>query len=327
MNIHTNDIGKSRGFIMGIAMIAVMLFHQHFVHDFPLSVLQHTGHWGVDVFLFVSGYGVAHSILSKKNYLSKQEIARFYLRRIIRIFPAIGCFTILRLLAGDIDSLYSGLICALGLNYWYIRYIYVLYALTPFFVYLIAKCSFNPKNFSYCIAGGCALILALILISIGGLMMNNLGFAIARLPVFLCGIHCYMWIGKIYKYNLVDIITAMMLLIISVLLVYKYDNEALFVRYYQYIFLVPAIVLFSSFIYRVKLLFPKFIIRFVEIIGCISLELYICHEYIFGKVVVCCFGYKGLVVAFSCSFIVAYFLHRISLIVGNALKKSLSCRL
>lgn len=51
---------------MGFAMISIMLFHQPFFFDNLFVGFFHLfGYWGVEVFLFVSGFGIVHSL--KKN--------------------------------------------------------------------------------------------------------------------------------------------------------------------------------------------------------------------------------------------------------------------
>ena len=63
-------IARSRTFLMGLAMIVIMLFHNSFgvlgYFALPFSVY---GHWGVDVFIFLSGFGIYHAL--KKNGLKE----------------------------------------------------------------------------------------------------------------------------------------------------------------------------------------------------------------------------------------------------------------
>lgn len=66
-------ISKYRTRIMGCAMIAIMLFHQPFFYSNPLVDFFHLyGFWGVEVFLFVSGFGVVYSL--RKNSLKQYYI-------------------------------------------------------------------------------------------------------------------------------------------------------------------------------------------------------------------------------------------------------------
>lgn len=75
-------ISKYRTRIMGCAMIAIMLFHQPFFYSNPLVDFFHLyGFWGVEVFLFVSGFGVVYS-------LRKNSLKQYYINRFKRLFPA-----------------------------------------------------------------------------------------------------------------------------------------------------------------------------------------------------------------------------------------------
>jgi len=63
---------------MGIAMIAIMLFHQYFTSVFPFNAFHNFGYWGVDVFLFLSGMGLVKS-------LNNNPLKIFYAHRFYRI--------------------------------------------------------------------------------------------------------------------------------------------------------------------------------------------------------------------------------------------------
>ena len=59
-----DHLSKYRSVLMGIAMLSIMLSHQRFVHVFPFNVFESYGHWGVDVFLFLSGMGMVRSLMT-----------------------------------------------------------------------------------------------------------------------------------------------------------------------------------------------------------------------------------------------------------------------
>ena len=63
------DISVHRSAIMGISIIAIILFHQDFVSTFPLNMFNYFGYWGVDVFLLLSGMGLVNTIESLKYLL------------------------------------------------------------------------------------------------------------------------------------------------------------------------------------------------------------------------------------------------------------------
>lgn len=67
------EIESLRMELMGFAIILIMLFH--------LGVLPF-GECGVDIFLFLSGFSMYHSLSRNDN------IVKFYRKRLLRILPA-----------------------------------------------------------------------------------------------------------------------------------------------------------------------------------------------------------------------------------------------
>ncbi|MBQ8047212.1 MAG: acyltransferase family protein [Prevotella sp.] len=80
----TDTIRQHRTGIMGIAMLCIMLFHQSWIWGkvHVLFFLFHVyGHWGVDIFFFVSGFGLYYSLNKNGSALA------FYKRRLLRLLP------------------------------------------------------------------------------------------------------------------------------------------------------------------------------------------------------------------------------------------------
>ena len=61
-------------------MLSIMLFHQYFTSAAPFNLFHHFGYWGVEVFLFLSGMGMVHSI-------EKNSLKVYYKRRLLRLLP------------------------------------------------------------------------------------------------------------------------------------------------------------------------------------------------------------------------------------------------
>ena len=74
-------VSVNRSAIMGLSMVFIMLFHQYFTSVFPFNLFHNYGHWGVDVFLFLSGMGLVNS-------LEKNSIKDYYKRRFMRLVPS-----------------------------------------------------------------------------------------------------------------------------------------------------------------------------------------------------------------------------------------------
>lgn len=111
---------------MGLAMIAILLFHQEFIKGNPiLDFFNHYGHWGVQIFIFVSGFGIWYA-LDKPG-----TIPSFYIRRLWRIMPASILGGVLALALTWETSIAQNLLKISGLSLWYIRTILILYLVSP----------------------------------------------------------------------------------------------------------------------------------------------------------------------------------------------------
>lgn len=85
-----NLLSEKRDSLMGLAMLLVVLHHLpvNIPHPFHLADWIHrNGGFGVDIFLLLSGIGLAFSITKCKS------LKEYYTRRIVRIFP-LYCFVI-----------------------------------------------------------------------------------------------------------------------------------------------------------------------------------------------------------------------------------------
>ena len=78
----SSRISKKRSTIMGLAIIFILALHSfNNYHMGYMQTIAQWGYWGVDIFLFVSGFGCYLSLY--KN----QGILNFYKKRISKIFP------------------------------------------------------------------------------------------------------------------------------------------------------------------------------------------------------------------------------------------------
>ena len=79
-----------RTYLMGVAILCIMVFHTDKLFVVPkfMEFIQRTGYHGVDVFFFVSAYGLFYSM--KKHLPMKQ----WYMRRFNRVLPKYWIVTI-----------------------------------------------------------------------------------------------------------------------------------------------------------------------------------------------------------------------------------------
>lgn len=73
------EIKNNRTEIMGIAIISVLIYHAFCWIYNPIGAFN-IGYFGVDIFLFLSGFGLSFSY-------EKNKIRTFYNNRFLRIMP------------------------------------------------------------------------------------------------------------------------------------------------------------------------------------------------------------------------------------------------
>lgn len=135
MNKLVDSLSKHRTYIMGLAMISIMLCHQVWIKWLPFWGFRLCGNMGVDIFYFVSGFGVVYS-------LRKHSVVNFYERLCKRIMPlCLFCGVIKYLL-----SQYGGAILhseniswmtIWGWDLWFLVDLWFFYLLTPLIFQLV----------------------------------------------------------------------------------------------------------------------------------------------------------------------------------------------
>jgi len=274
-------ISEWRQPLMGLSMLAIMLFHQWFFksNPFPFNVFHNFGHWGVDIFLFLSGMGLTRSLQSN-------SISTFYKRRFFRIVPSCLIFGITKyilfiLLGASIivrQALNIGIISIASMDLWFIDAIIILYIISPFIYKFLREI---PILTAICI------LFVYFICSYWGPVeapdritpLGIISLTIKRLPVFSLGM--YISISKKWNRSLMYISTSFLLLAIIMTIVKKMDFEIPYHYVIHSLILAigtPAMILIS--IQLIRSLHPG-IIKFLSIIGYYSLELYLVHEFVF----------------------------------------------
>lgn len=193
------DLSQSRTFLMGTAILAIVLFHVRAHSICPEGALAETlndivgmGYGGSDVFFFLSGFGIAWSLKRDRNY------GRYLGRRARKLFPAYYPFILVYI---GVVAAIRGITCkeALGnLTFvgfwfqwgnqfnWYIQSAMLFYLLAPGADWVMDRW----KGWrAWAILGGGALVLQ-------GLFFGDYQMiAITRVPVFLLG----MFLGKLER--------------------------------------------------------------------------------------------------------------------------------
>ncbi len=147
MQLVRQNLSRYRNELKGIAILWVILFHAQLGFDGLLYQIQRIGYGGVDIFFFLSGFGLYHSL--KKD----SDLSNYMKRRGERLLPAYLPFCLLWLmvmlpmngagLAGSVKIAMSNLSMLsfltgspLNIN-WYTAALLVSLLLAPFFYALL----------------------------------------------------------------------------------------------------------------------------------------------------------------------------------------------
>lgn len=296
MNYYLQLLSKHRGALMGFAILWIMPHHipEH-TGILLLDFIQSIGYGGVDIFLFLSGFGLYFS-MSKETSLK-----HYYKRRFARILPEFWLFVIcLFLLRRNFNAagLYEMVWQASTLGFWfwgdgkpylfwYISCILVFYAIFPFYFKLFKK--YGIKVPLIAIGFGLLLMISYALLcvcvydneEVGGLTI----LAYARIPIFFIGAifghwakdGCSIVLRRSHK------IIALVATIASFVALYLCEQFFLeYMRpcslyYYPFIIITPVLCIVLA------LCFEKLerAAKAFTFIGSLSLELYMCHTYVY----------------------------------------------
>ena len=274
-----NLISKYRSVLMGFATLWIAFLHAQMWFRNPiLATFKFTGHNGVDVFLFLSGFGLYYA------YQKTQGI-QFLKRRFLRILPIFIPVAIARIIYYHYDAknaFYLLTTLSFWITYdrsmWYISMIVVLYLLSPLYL-------------EYCFKGRetkctiIAIILAFV-ISFFFLDKQQLLF-FGRVPIFLLGIYFGYHSYHDHSMNRIQTILLFSLMVIGFIVeLYLHsidvDDAILFGKggfWYCGFFFVPGlcylIALCSKWLEEKNI---KFINLFFEKLGKVSLAFYLLHE-------------------------------------------------
>lgn len=255
-------VTKNRNFLMGIAMLFVIVYHLFCWVYNPIGRFN-IGYVGVDLFLFLSGFGLSYSF-------EKNNIWHFYKNRFKRVYPiyflaVVATYLIWNHKIWGFDDLVYNL-SPLGFytkggtqRYdWYLESLFTLYLLYPVFFHL-SKLKYTA-------------LLFLFILTTFVLYKYEVSWwydcFIGRLPIFLYGImftQCY----KSAKY-------------IGALGVVLYVPCRLYVSsFLASSLLVIDIIFLSS--YLIRYLHPS-ILNAIDYIGKHTLEIYIANLFIFWSI-------------------------------------------
>ena len=273
-------IGKYRPALMGFSMIMVFLFHARseklgFMPTGLLGDLFKNFNLGVDIFLFLSAFGLCYS-------LKKNTIKRFYYNRFKRIIPTwwvvlffihiTGIFVGSKFADGSFVYPHSAVdmfYWYTGLGYFFNACCYEWYIPTLLFFYLLIPAVYRlSRNQVLFIL---LLSIPLILLYKESEVLPYLSIAITRIPSFLLGVLFFKDLEQ-KKYNL-----------------FLFTCISLFIYIFAFSFLwrVPTVIQFFPLLPFVigilglilSLKYTRYIEVFLAFVGTISLEFYLIHPH------------------------------------------------
>lgn len=297
--------------LMGLAILWIMLFHIN--PDIPiLKIFWICGYGGVDVFLFLSAYGLYFS-MKKQSVKWPGMIKQFYKRRLVRILPAYYLALLFFFVTGgswDWKTL-AEKVCMVGyfvpalqwdFFLWYVPALLLLYILFPFIYLDVIK----KKRFWVI----CILIISVINVLITKDVFDNdynrfsILLLIPRIPIFILGA---VWadieesIMEKVKYGnerkIVIVLIAFMIVaycfaVFIRLVIPEYVARLSMLLFLPFVLVVPDIIVLLSAIYSYL---PKLIKTILLFCGTYSFELYLLHQDLLLQVSDYAQNYGGMV--------------------------------
>lgn len=281
-----NDIiGKNRTILMGYAIIVIALYHLNIIvpcHIPYIKGIVRMGWYGVDIFLFLSGWGLYKSLSKGPNLTS------YYKRRLLRIFPAY-IITIIAFSYIDEYSLIEIIIKSSIISFWfgdtsilwYIPSIIAFYVFSP----LLYKWVNNRERsiIPICITMPFVLTCWAIKEDLWGWRIDDLRYLfLARIPIFCFGmliaskkITINKWIYKI-----------MPLLTFAIFVIMMYvDRIDIYTKPFLWMIAFFLTIPISLTVIQLLNIFKSVCIQnLFHYCGIISLEIYLIHEHIYGYV-------------------------------------------
>ena len=325
------EISNNRCFLMGIAMLSIMLFHQGWIWGWnPFFAFFHFfGNWGVDIFLFVSGFGLYYSLNKDGN------IASFYKRRLLRMLPICLVCGLFRYIVDHIlpvgvggyptgvHEVSSDWMTILSWDRWFIPVIMIYYLLMPLLFRGIEKYGKRMLLVSYFFA------------SLGALSVipDWIIMYVIRFPAFCIGIITAAGLGWSMMIN-----RSFGYVAIMIAFIYKFvgmmgwisidDDFTYIILSFGIVILCISIVETKSAIDRINFSWGigENVKNCIYFIGRHTLEIYLMHETVYR------YTYRFLIntsiplffqmlIGMTASVVIAVFLHRI---VEGVKKVSLS---
>jgi peptidoglycan/LPS O-acetylase OafA/YrhL len=248
-------ISKYRSELMGFAMIWIMLYHYFGKNNIVSlgNLIFQIGHCGVDIFLFLSGFGLIFSIHKMNGKQNKNLL--FIKKRLLRLIPT---YYLVIIVSGVLLSvgfkiiiqnlMIFGFFIPFNLIFsydWFIPSLILLYLVFPSY-YKVFKKSPDYSTLGAVLLG-VILVIPLVVIQRGTIILF-----ISRLPIFFIGVYCGNILIKRKDISLnkwVVILLCIIFLILELILTYNFSSSFLrktALDHLPFLFIVPGLLLVLS---------------------------------------------------------------------------------
>lgn len=87
--------------VRGLSILLVLIHHTEFIKAISFSILK-GGFLGVDIFFVLSGFLITSILVEEFDTTGTLSFRRFYMRRVLRLLPAVGAVLLFSLIVGSI---------------------------------------------------------------------------------------------------------------------------------------------------------------------------------------------------------------------------------
>ena len=303
--INFANISHHRSELMGLAMIAIGLFHVNVPRLSPFYGLWRMGNMGVDVFLFLSGVGLWYALTGNTS------LKRFFTRRYLRIYPTwllvASLYYVPRFLQGakgtkEIIDLAGDVLVNWDfwlhdeLTFWYIPATMMLYLFAPAYVKLVSR---HPiyRWLPVLMIVWCVAVQWVVPLHNA---VGHIEIFWSRVPIFFIGINCGAMVkqGQSLSAQSVWLLVAAVVLSLGVDIYLEQTRHGLFPLFIGRMLYIPAtfslVLLLSNCLTAV----PQAIKRALRLVGMVSLEMYLLHvHFVLVRVQSMQWGYWGTFLA------------------------------
>lgn len=285
--VNLERISTNRTLIMGVAALSIVLTHQRLV-SYPFYAAQPFLTWAVDVFMFLSGFGVVNS-------LRKNTIKQFFLNRGVRIIPVLLVSSII--LTGILHYKEAPLFWFIWgvyeiVSFWFVNMILVFYLLTPILVASFEKYKGNALVVTLAVPllmsvllftpQGCSLLTSFL----GkGILHEVIGLDLMLGCPRLCSFALGVWLSlfpekvdsKLFSGTSATLFFVLAAVLRSLYVWLDYPACCYYFSYYAVAFAIPAICTAGARVLS-KVILVKPIHCFFAFFGALSLEVYLVHR-------------------------------------------------